>query len=407
MALARVADIEVPPPWTPDGHLRSQEWFTTLHARAPIALDEPSGIWQFYGYEAVREFLFHPENWSTAKRLEALPPELRVVRLLTSDPPQHLNLRSHFASAYRPKRIADLGERVRTVCRELLDACLEKGEFDLIADFAKPLTVIMISEIIGIPKEDHGLMAPMTKSVFLGRVDRSGANSLAAGLYGGGAQEGYDDILRYFNELIAKRRAQPQDDMISAVVQIPQDQMKDRLDLPALLFEQFGAGQNTTVHLIGSLLLMLDQHRDQYAKLRRDKALIASAVEETIRLHSPLQARPRVAMRDVEVDGAVIPAGSVGLGWLAGANIDAEKFDRALEFDIERTPNLHIGFGFGEHFCLGAHLARMEVRTAMDVWLEKVDDFERAEAGPPAWMDDFILHGVEQLRVRVKGTSRH
>jgi len=407
MGIHSIADVKAAPPWTPDGHLHTDEWFAALFEKGPVAIDEPSGIYQLYGYEAVREFLFHPERWSTAKRLEAVPPEMRVVRLLTSDPPQHLKLRSHFASAYRPKRIPELAARIQAVCSELLDACIEKECFDLITDFAKPLTVIMISDIIGIPEEGRSVMTPMMADLSLGRVDRSGDNSLTKALYSGGELPGMEAIFAYFDTLIAQRRIEPKDDLISALAQIPPEQMKERLDVPALLNEQFGAGQNTTVHLIGSLIYMLHRHRDQWSRLREDRSLIPGAVEETIRLHAPLQARPRIATHDFELEGVQIREGSVGLGWLAGANIDPAHFQRALEFDVGRNPNQHIGFGFGEHFCLGAALARMEVRLALEAWLDRIEDFEPADSTPPAWLDDFILHGLSHypLRVKARGSN--
>jgi len=402
MGIASVKEIEVPPPWTEEGHLRFHEWYLAMLARGPVALDEASGIYQFFSYDGVRDFLFRPENWSTAKRLEMVPPELRVTRLLTSDPPQHVDLRSHFSSAYRPKRIVELEARVRKVCRDLLDRCIEKGTFDVIADFAKPLTVIMISEIIGIPPEKHDLMGPMSLSVYLGKVDKSGKPDLASALYSGGAQPGYQLIAPYFQELIEERRREPKDDLVSALARIPAEQMKDRLDVSALLFEQFGAGTNTTVHLIGSMMAMLDMHRDQLAKLRQDRSLVPGAVEETLRYHSPLQARQRLAVREVEVQGVQLPEGTSALCWLGAANVDPAKFVRPLDYDVTRSPNHHLGFGFGEHHCLGAHLARVEARMALDVWLECVTDFERADSGPLPWAEDFILHGLDHFRVTVK-----
>lgn len=406
MGITNTADIELSPPWTPEGHLRAHEWYAALQEKGPVAIDQQSGIWQFLGYDAVREFLFHPENWSTAKRLETVPQELRVVRLLTSDPPQHLKLRSHFSSAYRPKRSTEMAERVRSVCSALIDKCLEKREFDLIADFAKPLTVTMISEIIGIPDNERHYMHPLMADSYLGRVDTSGDGSLKKALYPGGAQPGSELIFPYLEDLIARRRAAPEDDLISALVQIQPGQMKERLDIPALLTEQFGAGQNTTVHVFGSLILMLDRNRDQYRRLRQNPDLMPSAVEEAIRLHSPLQARPRIAMHDITLPGGeTIREGAVGLGWIGAANVDSAQFERPMEFDPGRNPNPHIGFGYGEHFCLGAHLARLELRIALETWQEKIGDFEQVDDSSVGWLDDFIVHGLRQYRIRVKPTG--
>jgi cytochrome P450 len=371
-------------------------------ARGPIAMEADSGILQVFGHEAVRAFLREPTKWSTAKRLETVPPEQRVVRLLTSDPPQHVSLRRHFQSAYRPKRIAELEQRIQTTCDELLDQCLGRKEFDLVGDFAKPLTVNMISDIIGVPTEDQERLMPLGKGANLGQVDRSAKPNLANALYSGGALGNVADLNAYFKELIDRRRTEPRDDLVSDLAKMTQQEMTDRLDVAALLFEQYGAGQNTTVHLIGSIFAMLDRHRDQLAALYRDPALVDGTVEETLRCHAPLQARPRIATHDFEFLGAEVREGMVALGWMQAANIDPQQFERPLDYDITRSPNPHLSFGYGEHACLGVALGRMEAKVALRSWLRRVKDYEYLDAGRLAWTDDFILHGLDHFRVTVR-----
>jgi cytochrome P450 len=402
MSITAVEELGAAPPWTSAGHRDPTRWYTAAHeSHSPVVIDKRSGVLQIVGYEAVREFLLNAEGWSTAKRVEAVDPSLRIVRLLTSDPPIHLPLRGHFARAYRPKRMLDLQNRARTVCGELLDQCIARGAFDVVNDLMKPLAVIMVADIIGVPPESHAALLPLGTPVRLGAVDPTGTAKLTELLYAGAKSKQQQVANDLFLDLIEQRRRNPQDDLVSDLARIPPEDLPEKLDVSALLFEQFGAGTNTTVHAFGNAILMLHQHRDVLARVQADPTLVPTAIEEVVRLHSPLQARPRVATRDMVFRGEQVAEGTIALGWLAAANVDPGKFDSPLAFDVARTPNQHIAFGFGEHVCLGNALARLELRTALELWLARIGDFELADA-VPAWTEDFILHGLEYLNVRVR-----
>lgn len=403
MLVSAVSDVKLPPPWTREGHTNAHAWFTEMLSHAPVAVDETSGVWQFLGFDASRRFLEQPTIWSIAKRLDNVAPSERIIRLLNSDPPLHKTLRAHFALAYRPQRIIELEKRMRIVCDELLDRCIQKGTFDVVVDLMRPFATIMICELIGIPVEGQQAMMAFSEDLTqLGKIDTPPGTTLLDKLYAGGRQPEAEKAFPYLQSLIERRRKAPQDDLVSALTAIPPDELDAQLDLTALLAEQFGAGTNTTVHVFTNILAMFTDRPELLTALKNDRGLIQSAIEETIRFHSPLQARPRIATQDIKFGDLLIPEGTTALVWLAAANVDPAKFENPLNYDIRRSPNPHVGFGFNEHFCLGAHLARMELRVMMEGWLNKIESFERAESGPLVWVDDFILHGLEHFQVTCK-----
>ena len=293
-----------------------------------------------------------------------------------------------------------LQEQARDVCQRVLRQCVEAGSFDVVDDLMRPLAIAMVADIIGIPEELRQDMMPLGEAVHLGEVDHTGTNrKLTDLLYYGAAPVSFSQVVPIFERLVEERRKNPQDDLISNLASASPEELPEKLNVPALLFEQFGAGTNTTVHAFASMILMLNQHPDVLDRIRADRSLIPNLIEETLRLHSPLQARPRVSTRDMEVQGEKVPEGTVALAWQAAANIDPAKFKRPIDFDLNRWPNYHIAFGFGEHVCLGNSLARLELRTAMEIWLDTIVELEIESE--PKWADDFILHGLEHLQIRV------
>ncbi|MGV0044944.1 cytochrome P450 [Mycobacterium colombiense] len=394
----------ITPPWTTAGHADPVPWFVTMAAERPLSYDPQADIWHFTGHGEVANFLKSCDDWSVAKRLERVPPAQRVARLLTTDPPTHGELRGHFRHAYRPRRVQALEDQIRSVCRELLDKCLQKPGFDVTADFAAPLTATMISHLLGVPEtnEDLYLQIMGGAQLSLGKLTEPADDDERPTLYMGGSNpEGNAAQQDFFIHLIEERRKCPMDDLISDLARIPSEQFELRLDVGALLSEQLGAGQHTTTHLLGSMIYLLDRFPDQQRLLRSQPELIPSAIEESLRYSAPLQARPRLSTRPLQVGEIEIPEGATGLAWLQAANFDPRRFDDPTRFDITRSPNHHIAFGLGEHFCLGAPLARVEARVAMEELLGRTDWIARTDIGEPPWVDDFILRGPASLAVEV------
>jgi cytochrome P450 len=370
----------------------------------PIAFDSESEVWHFFRYADVQDFYRETADWSTARRLEQVPVEQRLARLLTTDPPLHQTLREFFSHAYRPRRIESMEPRMQRVCGQLLDQGIERGHLDVVADLAKPLAATMIRELIGVPEADESRFKVLF--AVLGELKRADSPDSRMALYMGGSQaEDQRAAGEYFEELVSRRREDPQDDMVSDLAQIPADDFEGKLDVGALLNEQLGAGQNTTVHLISSMMSLLLQHPDQFAKLRREPELVESAVEETLRFASPLQARPRVSDRPLRIRGIDIPEGATGLGWIQAANLDPRIFPDPHRFDIERSPNHHLAFGYGEHFCIGAWLARRAARVVLGEWLARVGQTELSEARTIDPVPDFIVRGPSSLEVSVQAPA--
>lgn len=390
---------DLSPPWTLAGHRDPHPWFARMLEKHPIAYDEESEVWHVFRYSDVQAFYRETGDWSTARRLEQLPPEQRVVRLLTTDPPIHQSLRNFFSHAYRPRRIEGMEPRMRSVCSRLIDEALERGRLDVVADLAAPLAATMIRELIGVPEEDESRFKVL--SATLGVL--AGEDDSRMVLYMGGSDaEDQRAVTAYFEELVAERRKNPRDDMVSDLARIPADEFEGRLDVGALLNEQLGAGQNTTVHLIGNLMTLLLDHPEELAKLERRPELVESAIEETLRFRSPLQARPRLSARPLRIHGVDVPDAATGLGWIQAANLDPSVFPDPHRFDIERRPNHHLAFGYGEHFCLGAWLARRAARVILEEWLGRVGEVERIGSGEIDPVPDFIVRGSAAVPVSVK-----
>jgi len=395
---------DLPPPWTIEGHRDPHPWFARMLESHPVAYDAESEVWHVFRYADVQAFYRETDDWSTARRLERVPVDQRVVRLMTTDPPVHQLLRNFFSHSYRPRRIEAMVPRMQVVAGRLVDEALERGQLDAVADLAKPLAATMIRDLIGVPEQDENRFTVLYGT--LGKLKSAEDPDSRMELYmGGSPSEDQSAASEYFADLVARRRESPRDDMVSDLARIPADEFEERVDVGALLNEQLGAGQNTTVHLISNLMTLLVEHPDQLSKLRQRPELVESAVEETLRFSSPLQARPRVSARALRVHGVEIPDGATGLGWLQAANLDPAVFPEPHRFDVERTPNHHLAFGYGEHFCLGAWLARRAARVALDEWLARVGDAEWLEAGPGGPVADFVVRGVSRVALAVKARA--
>jgi len=349
----------------------------------------------------VRDFLRQPALWSTAKRMERVPPSQRIIRLLTADPPAHTELRNHFSRAYRPRRIAAMEPRIRTRARALLDE-LAGSTFDIVADLAAPLTRAVIGDVIGVAGDDLEECSRRAIRDPLGTVHADDDGDAHIVLWmGAGESENNRHFNEYFRGLLADRRREPRDDLVSDLAQmaLPDASGAGQLNLGALLDEQFGAGQNTTVHLLATLLAELAGRPDDLARMRREPSLIVSAIEEGLRCNAPLQARPRISTMPARIGDVDVPEGAVGLAWLQSANLDRTVFDAPQQFDIGRTHNPHLSFGFGEHYCLGAALARLQMRVVIEEWLATVQSYAPTVDEPPQWLPTFMMRGLVHFAV--------
>jgi cytochrome P450 len=310
--------------------------------------------------------------------------------MLDVDDPDHARLRALVHKAFTPGLIAARRAPIQALADGLLDAVQPAGGMDLIRDYALPLPVTVIADLLGVPPADrhqfHGWSKKIVSSSTGGDNLRAIPNLLA--------------FLRYLRRLVRLRRAAPGADLISALIGAEDaGNTLSEDELLAMFFLLLIAGHETTVNLIGNGMLALLEHPDQLARLRDEPTLIESAVEELLRYTGPLEmATERYAREDLTLAGVTMPRGTLVLGVIAAANRDERQFPHADTLDLARTPNKHLAFGQGSHYCLGAPLARLEGQIALQTVLRRLP---AARLLPPAeslrWRRGLFLRGLEAL----------
>lgn len=317
-----------------------------------------------------------------------------LSNMLDSDPPRHTRLRALVQRAFTPQRIDAMRNRIELLAHALLDRLEKCNHFDLIRDFALPLPATVIAEMLGVPVRDRHRFHRWSNAIV--SVNWSKWDMI----------KGIPSVwrfLRYVRALVEKRRADPQDDLISALVQVREagDQLSED-ELVAMIFLLLIAGHETTVNLIANGTLALLQHPDELQKLRETPTLIHSAIEELLRFAPPLDtATERYTREGVAIAGATIPSGSLVFAVISSANRDESRFGRPDELDIGREPNKHLSFGMGIHFCLGAALARLEGQIAIRTLLDRCDRLRLAvPAESLKWRGGLVLRGMTSLPLR-------
>jgi cytochrome P450 PksS len=314
--------------------------------------------------------------------------------MLNRDPPDHTRLRALVNKAFTPRVVETMRGRVEAVCNGLLDGAQARGRMDLVREYALPVPLTIISDLLGIPQEDRRQFAGWSKKVAAGT---SGA--LLDLLLG---QPALFRAVRYLRKLIALRRDQPGDDLVTALVEA--EEAGDKLsedELIGTIALLLLAGYETTINLIASGTLALVQHADQRARFQADPELVEPAVEELLRYTSPADfAAFRLAREDVPVAGTVIPRGSIVLAALTSANRDERQFPEPDHLDLGREPNRHLAFGIGPHFCVGAPLARLEGQIALSALFRRFPGL-RLEVAPERlrWRRALIFRGLEELPI--------
>lgn len=322
--------------------------------------------------------------------------ELNRGVMLHRDPPDHTRLRRLVSKAFTPARVEGLRTNVERLCDELLDVVAEKREADFIADFAMPLPVMVISDMLGVPKQDRNLVKKWSHA--LARTLEPGATPMDA-------TEGtvaVMEFIRYLQGIFEQRKCDPKDDLMTALLQAEEagDQLSEaeRYSTCILLL---AAGHETTTNLIGNGLFTLSNHPDVLEELRQNPDLTSSAVEEILRYEPPIQRTGRFAHDDLELYGEHVKKGQMVVTLLAAANRDPSQFPKPASFDIHRKPNRHVAFGTGIHFCLGAPLARLEGNIAFRKLLSRFPGME-IDVADPQWNELVIFRGLKELPGRVR-----
>jgi len=315
--------------------------------------------------------------------------------LLTMDGPDHLRLRSLVSKAFTPRRVERLRPRLEQVVDALLDDCAERGQIELVRDFAHPLPVIGIAELLGVPVSDRPLFAQWSAQL-VQLLDPLQATGGVASI-----RRSTHEIFDYFGKLLAQRRSEPRDDLLSAMLAAEEDgQQLEELDLLALSSLLLVAGHETTSNLIGNAVLALLRHPDERKRLQDDPALITTAVDEFLRYDGPIQLTDRAVKSDCEIGGKTIRRNQMVAVVLAAANRDPEQFDDPDRLDLGRSDNRHLAFGQGNHFCLGSQLARLEGEIAIGGLLRRFPEFS-GPLEPSAWRRSMIVRGPEAVALEL------
>lgn len=382
-------------------------FYARLRAEQPVYqtnLPDKTRVWLVTRYEDVYSLL-KDERFAKDRRNAMTPEQLRkqpwVPRMfrplernmLDLDPPDHTRLRGLVHKAFSPRLIEQMQTRVQTLAGELLDAVAKKGEMDLIRDYALPLPMTLITEILGVPPGDRDKFHKWSKVIV--SVNQFSNNWRVI--------HAVWSFNRYLRAFFRKRRAEPKDDLITALIQAEEagDSLSED-ELFAMVFLLLVAGHETTVNLIGTGTLELLKHPAEMQKLRDDRSLIKPGVEELLRYTAPVfLSTERFAREDVTIQGVTIPRGEMTFGVIGSANRDETVFVNADSLDLARENNKHLSFGFGIHFCLGAPLARLESQIAINTLLDRMPDLRlKGPAESLRWRPSLILRGLDELPVR-------
>ncbi|GGQ86037.1 cytochrome P450 [Couchioplanes azureus] len=377
------------------------EWSRWHRAHRPVFYDEQQRCWQVFRYEDLSAILGDPGRY-LADLGDLLPsnPDLDLIRkgnFVNMDGARHRKLRGLVAQAFTPRVVAALEPRVVSLATELLDSA-ESDRFDLVSQLAYPLPVIVIAELLGIPAADRVHFRRWAEEFF--PFDEKEPDIV-------GTQDAIDTLAPTVREMtayllahIADRRRRPREDLTSRLVQAEVDGERladdEMVGLIALLLT---AGHITTAALLGNTVHTLDRRPAVTARLRADRAAVPGAIDEVLRFRPPLPRLTRRTATEVTLGGQTVPAGEVVALWLVSGNRDEAKFAEPDTFDIDRRPNQHLGFGHGIHFCLGAPLARLENRVALNLLFDRYREINLVGAGE--FHHPFAINSAKSLPLRV------
>jgi cytochrome P450 len=355
---------------------RAHEVWATLRDDAPVYRNDRYDFWALSRFHDVEAAHRDPGTFSSkyGTVLERMGPnEIGLGMMIFTDPPEHTRLRALVSRALTPRRVAALEERAREICCELLDPHVGRNGFDYVASLAAQLPSQVISSLVGVPSEDEEQQRRYVDQMFHIESGVGMANTTAA--------EAALSLVSYLSELVAARSRDPRDDMASALVQaeiVDDDGTTRRLtpdECTNFTLLLYTAGTETVAKLLGNAAVILAQHPDQRRELLEDSSLIPNAIEELLRYEPPSPINGRWTTSEVELHGVTIPKDSKVLLLDGSAGRDERAFPDPTRFDIHRRIAHHVSFGYGIHFCVGAALARMEARVALEETLRRFPEW--------------------------------
>ena len=370
--------------------------FAWMRAEAPVFRDATNGLWALSRHADVMAASKRPDTFCSSG--SSRPDAPALPSMINLDDPEHRVRRGLVNKGLTPRRVAEHEPRIRAICRALIDRAVAAGRFDFVRAVAAPLPMMLIGDLLGIAEADHDRLLRWSDDLICGLSSTAPIEALVA------AQTAFVEYAEYHRQVVAQRRARPcQDDLMSVLVHAEID--GQRLDDEALLQESLlilVGGDETTRHVISGGMLALLGHPEQYALLRREPQRVPVAIEEMLRWVSPVQNMNRTATRDVTLHGETIRAGDKVVLLYPAANRDEAVFAAPQAFDVTRQPNPHVTFGgYGAHFCLGASLARLELRVMFEELLTHAPPLAPADDAPPPLRPSNFIVGLEALPVQV------
>lgn len=371
-------------------------WFRGMRERDAVQRD-PGGGWHIFGYPEAVRVLANPTDFSNVITEVPDSSPLKLFgtgNLAWMDPPRHRQLRSQVNRVFTVRYVAGMQAQIAATAERFLVGIRRKETVAFIDDYVFPVMLTVIADMVGIPASGRKLFGKWLK-VLLATTEVKAQNLME--IFAGLTQDMYQCV----HEQIAVRRAEPADDLISNLILAEIDGMRLSDDeIAGLVALILATGEGGATQTLANTIICLDQNQDVAARLRADSGLIEPVIEEVMRVRSQTTRVARRTTRDVEFGHHLIPAGALVSVWLSSANRDSRKFDRPDEFDLDRSPNQHISLGSGIHFCLGAPLARLEVKTVLAQFLRETESFS-IDYGTSLFLDPRMICGANEISLKV------
>jgi cholest-4-en-3-one 26-monooxygenase len=376
--------------------------FARMRREAPVFFHDDTygtrGFWVLTRHADVWKVSLDPKTFSSERGtalIQDFPEEQLIPQrelMLNMDPPRHTRYRRLVNMAFSPKVLRQAEEAIRVRAREIVDAVAGEGRCDFVTQIAAELPLQIIVEMLGVPQADRHRFFEWSNTM-IGRDDPEYAVAEGVG------EMAMMQLFAYANELAVERKQKPRNDLTSLLLEAEVDGEKlSESEYDSFVMLLAVAGNETTRNLISGAMHALFQHREQWQRLVDDPALIGTAVDEFLRWVSPVMHFKRTAMRDVEIRGQQIREGDRVTIWYCAANRDEDVFPHADRFDVGRTPNEHLAFGIGPHFCLGSHLARLEIRIMFEELIRRLPDIELD--GDVQRLRSNFINGVKHMPVK-------
>ncbi len=373
-------------------HRRTREWCREMRATQPIMHDEEYG-WLIMRHKEVTQVLNNYADFSSEYVMpERVSEESRSIILM--DPPRHRQLRSLVTQVFSARTIAQMAPVIENIAHDLLENFSASGNIDFMEALAVPLPIMVIAEILGLPRDGWKLFKRWTDVQVNGSGERVGVQ---------------EELTSYFFSFLAERRKHPDDKLISRLLatEVEGQYLTDQ-ELYGFFLTLLVAGNVTTTNLLGNSMLCFNLFPEALEKLHKNPSLVQSAVEEILRYMGPGRAvskdiiGSRYAKTDVEIEGHHIRKGDIVRPVTFSANFDEHLFDDAERFDIERNPNRHLAFGHGIHFCLGAPLARLEAKIVLTEMIKRFSNWEVLEPDKLEQIDSVLIFGLKRLPMSIQ-----